>query len=99
MHAQAKQEADTVPSVAADANAMPNGDTPAAPAPPDTLGQADMAANCIAAAPREAAAEASEAPVKVTHLMPDFAQVIPSAVWQLSCKAHLAVLRWQALCL
>ena len=67
---QAKQEADAVLSMAADANVMPNGDTPAAPAAADNLGQADVAAKCVAAAPQETDVKASEAPVKVTHLMP-----------------------------
>lgn len=56
--------------MAADANVMPNGDTPAAPAAADNLGQADVAAKCVAAAPQETGVKASEAPVKVTQLMP-----------------------------
>ena len=56
--------------MAADANVMPNGNTPAASTAPDKLGQEDVAANCVVAAPQEAAAKACEAPVKVTHLMP-----------------------------
>ena len=75
MHAQAKQEADTVAGVTADANVMPNGDTPAAVTAPDKSGQADVAAGCAVAAPQEAAAKASAAPVKVTDLMPDFAWI------------------------